>query len=200
MLRKISFASIPLVSLLLCVPAFSQTEEGRSEASAQFLGTFVRGTDSNGVHQKSSDSGGILATYRFFFSKHHGVEANYGYSRGTTTYNLPLGQSGVKANQHEWTGAYVFRIPMPRFTPFFEAGVGGLTFSPTGNSVSASNQTRAAFVYGGGADINLKHGLFVRAQYRGFVYNSPTFKVVANLGADRVTHLAEPSVGFGVRF
>jgi outer membrane immunogenic protein len=199
--RKISFAAIPLASLLLCLPAFSQTdEEGRSEVSAQFLGAFVRSTDSNGVHQNSSNSGGVLATYRFFFSKHHGVEANYSYSRSTTAYNLPLAQSGVKANQHEWTGAYVFRIPMRRFTPFFQAGVGGLTFAPTGNSVSTSNQTRAAFVYGGGADINLTHRFFVRAQYRGFVYNSPTFDVVANLGADRVTHLAEPSVGFGVRF
>ncbi len=200
MSRKISFAAIPLISFLLCVPAFAQSEEGRSEVSGQFFGTFVHGTESKGVHQRSSDSGGILASYRFFFSKHHGVEANYSYSRSTTTYNLASGQSGVQANQHEWSGAYVFRIPTRRFTPFFEAGVGGLTFAPTGHSGSASNETRSAFVYGGGADINLTNRLFVRAQYRGFVYKSPTFDVVANLGAGRTTHLAEPSVGFGVRF
>jgi hypothetical protein len=40
----------------------------------------------------------------------------------------------------------------------------------------------------------------VRAQYRGFVYNTPTFNLAANLGADRVTHLAEPSIGLGLRF
>lgn len=199
--RKISYAAIPLVSLLVCLPVFARTgEQGRSEVSGQFFGTFVHGNDSNGIRRNNSDSGGILATYRFFFSKHHGVEANYSYSRSTTTYNLASGQSGVQADQHEWSGAYVFRIPMKRFTPFLEAGVGGLTFAPTDASPGASNQTRAAFVYGGGADINLTHRLFVRAQYRGFVYNSPTFKVAANLGADRTSHLAEPSVGFGVRF
>jgi opacity protein-like surface antigen len=198
--RTISFTAIPLVSLLLCAAAFAQTDvQGRSEVSAQFFGTFVHSTNSNGVQESTSDSGGILATYRFFFSKHHGVEANYGYSRSTTTYNLPLGQAGVRSSQHEWTGAYVFRIPMRRVTAFFEAGAGGLTFVPNDNTVGASNQTRAAFIYGGGADINLTHRLFVRAQYRGFVYNSPTFNVVANLGADRITHLAEPSVGFGLR-
>jgi opacity protein-like surface antigen len=88
---------------------------------------------------------------------------------------------------------------MGRITPFVEAGVGGLTFAPT-NSFRASTQTRAAFVYGGGADLNVASHVFIRAQYRGFVYKSPTFNEVAFLGADRVTHLAEPSIGLGWRF
>jgi len=40
----------------------------------------------------------------------------------------------------------------------------------------------------------------VRAQYRGLVYNSPTFDLVSTLGADRVTHRAKPSIGFGFGF
>jgi hypothetical protein len=40
----------------------------------------------------------------------------------------------------------------------------------------------------------------VRAEYRGLVYNSPTYDLAATAGADRVTHRAEPSVGFGYRF
>src|SRR5207248_10577568 len=131
-------------------------EGGRSQVSAQFFGSFVTRTVQNGIPQTSSDSGGVLATYRFFFSKHSGVEANYGYSRSTTRYDFGFGPSGVEANQHEWTGAYVFRFPMRRITPFVEAGVGGLTFAPT-NRAFASTQTRAAFVYGGGADFNLSH-------------------------------------------
>jgi opacity protein-like surface antigen len=181
---------------MACLPAFAQSEEGgRSEVSAQFFGTFVYGTNQNGIGQTSSDSGGVLATYRFFFTRHQGVEGNYAYSRSTTSYY----GSGVAANQHEWTGAYVFRFPLRRISPFVEAGVGGLTFAPV-NSPFASNQTRAAFVYGGGADLNVGHRVFVRAQYRGFVYNTPTFNLAANLGADRVTHLAEPSIGLGLRF
>jgi hypothetical protein len=40
----------------------------------------------------------------------------------------------------------------------------------------------------------------VRAEYRGFVYNTPTWKLQGLAGADRITHLAEPSIGFGYRF
>ena len=130
MSRKISFAALVTGTVLLCLPAFSQDEGSRSDVSAQFFGTFVKNTNQNGVRQSSSDSGGVLASYRFFFSKHHGVEANYGYSRSTTSYDFLLGSSGVTANQHEWSGAYVFRVPMRRITPFIEANVGGLTFSP----------------------------------------------------------------------
>jgi len=186
--------------LLLGMPAFSQSEEGsRSEVSAQFFGKFVHSSNKDGVQQSSSNSGGILAAYRFFFSRHHGIEANYSYSRSTATYSFDSGTSGVGANRHEWSGAYVLRFPIRSVTPFFLAGAGGLTFAPL-NSPGASTQTRAAFVYGAGANVNMTHHVFIKAQYRGFVYNSPTFNLAANRGADRVTHLAEPSVGLGVRF
>lgn len=197
---RITFATTLACSLLICIPAFPQSDEGgRSEVSAQFLGTFVHSTGQNGVQQSNSDSGGILASYRFFFSKHHGIEANYGYSRSTATYTFATGPSGVEANQHEWSGAYVFRLPLGSITPFAEAGAGGLTFAPV-NRAGANTQTRAAFVYGAGANINITHRVFIRAQYRGFVYNTPTFNLPANLGTERVTHLAEPSVGLGLRF
>jgi opacity protein-like surface antigen len=64
----------------------------------------------------------------------------------------------------------------------------------------ATTQARAAFIYGGGADVNLTGHLFLRAEYRGFVYNSPTYDYVAYHGLDRITHRAEPSLGFGWRF
>jgi opacity protein-like surface antigen len=63
-----------------------------------------------------------------------------------------------------------------------------------------STQAQAAFVYGAGADVNLSKHLFLRAKYRGFVYNSPTYDMPALGGLDRVTHRAEPSIGFGWRF
>jgi opacity protein-like surface antigen len=55
-------------------------------------------------------------------------------------------------------------------------------------------------VYGAGVDFNLTHRIFMRAEYRGFVYNSPTYDLPALAGLDRVTHRAEPSIGFGYRF
>jgi hypothetical protein len=42
--------------------------------------------------------------------------------------------------------------------------------------------------------------VFLRVEYRGRVYDSPTFDLSDTLGTGRVTHRAEPSVGFGYRF
>ncbi len=189
MYRVNSFAAMFLGAALAALPAFSQ-EAGRSEATVQAFGSFVKSTTDNGVQQGATNSGGVLASYRFFFSNSHGVEVNYGLATG------PL---GVRSNQHEVTAAYVYRHPLRHFTPFVEAGVGGLVFDPT-DATGASTQARAAFVYGGGADFNVTTRLFVRTEYRGLVYSSPTFDLTPALGTDRVTHRAEPSIGFGYRF
>lgn len=93
----------------------------------------------------------------------------------------------------------MFRLPLKRFTPFVSAGAGALVFDPK-NFQGADSQTRAAFVYGGGADFNISSHVFVRAEYRGFVYNSPTYNLTSLDGTDRITHRAEPSIGFGYRF
>jgi opacity protein-like surface antigen len=183
---------------LISLPAFAQ-EADRSEISVQAFGSFVKTTTDNGVTQSTTNSGGVLANYRFFFSDSHGVEVNYGYSLNTQAYGLESGPLGVKSDQHEATAAYVYRHRLHGFTPFVEAGVGGLVFDPR-DTPGASTQARAAFVYGGGADFNLTSHIFIRAEYRGFVYSSPTFDLAATQGADRVTHRAEPSVGFGYSF
>jgi len=198
MCRTNTFAVILLGGALAALPAFSQ-EAGRSDAAVQAFGSFVKTTTDNGVQQGGTNSGGVLASYRFYFSNSHGVEVNYGYSLNTQTYGLAAGPLGVKSNQHEVTAAYVYRHAVRHFTPFAEAGVGGLVFAPT-DAPGASTQARAAFVYGGGADFNLAKRVFVRAEYRGLVYNSPTFDLTRALGTDRLTHRAEPSIGFGYRF
>src|SRR4051812_11737437 len=87
-------------------------------------------------------------------------------------------------------------LPSPMDKPISRSRSRRLNFLTTfSNSPGASNQTRAAFVYGAGADVNLTSRVFVRVQYRGFVYSNPDINVVGNLGNDRVTHLFEPSVG-----
>jgi outer membrane immunogenic protein len=198
MFRTLSLTAVLLGGSLAALPVFGQ-EAGRSEVSVQALGSFVKSTTDNGVQQGATDSGGVLANYRFFFTNNNGVEVNYGYSLNTQTYGLPTGPVGVKSHQDEITAAYVYRHPLRHFTPFAEAGVGGLIFDPK-DAPEASTQTRAAFVYGAGADFSLVKHVFLRAEYRGLVYDSPTFGLSDALGPDRVTHRAEPSVGFGYRF
>jgi outer membrane immunogenic protein len=198
-MRMKSVVTALLGASLAALPVMAQDEAGRSEVSVQAFGSFVKSTTQNGIQQDATNSGGVLANYRYFFANSHGVEVNYGYSLNTQRYGFGGGLAGVKSNQHEVTAAYVYRHPMRNITPFALAGVGGIVFDPT-DAPGAATQARAAFVYGGGADFKITHRLFARAQYRGFIYNSPTFDLSPVAGADRVTHRAEPSVGFGYRF
>jgi outer membrane immunogenic protein len=200
MFRKTFLTILIAGAASVALPAYAQSEEaGRQDVAVQAFGSFVTSTIQNGIDNKATNSGGVLASYRLFFTKHSGIEADYGYAENTQKYTSLTGANGIKTNSHEISGAYVFRMPLRKFTPFVLAGAGALVFNPK-DYVGASTQTRAAFVYGGGADFNLSHHLFMRAEYRGFVYNSPTYDLAGLSGMDRVSHRAEPSVGFGYRF
>ena len=182
------------------LPALSQSENPQNnEVSVQAFGSFVKSTIDNGIENKATNSGGVLGSYRYFFNARNGVEADYGYALNTQNYGLTSGALGVKSYSHEISAAYVFRMPMRHFTPFVLAGAGGLIFDPK-DFAGANSQARAAFIYGGGADFNVARHVFVRAEYRGFVYNSPTYDIPGLAGTDRTTHRAEPSVGFGYRW
>lgn len=187
----------------LAMPAFAQSEENvlsKQDISVQAFGSFLKTTTQNGIENKSDNSAGVLGTYRYFFTGHQGVEADYGFTQNYQYYGQPSSLAGVKTYSNEISGAYVFRMPIRnKITPFVLAGAGALVFDPH-NFTDASTQTRAAGIYGAGADINLSHHIFIRAEYRGLIYNSPTYSLAALSGLDRVTHRAEPSVGFGYRF
>jgi opacity protein-like surface antigen len=200
MSRKKTLLGLAGGIVLISLPAFSQEESpSRNEVTVQAFGSFLKTTTSNGVDQSASNSGGVLGSYRFFFNRYHGVEANYGYSLNTQSYQLADSSVGVRSYSHEISAAYIFRFPLKHWTPFALAGVGGLVFDPK-DTPGLSSQTRAAFVYGGGADFSLSSHIYIRAEYRGLVYNSPTYDIQSLGGLDRVTHRAEPSVGFGYRF
>jgi outer membrane immunogenic protein len=184
----------------MALPAFAQSEDsGKNEVSVQAFGSFVKSTTDNGVQNSATNSGGVLGSYRRFFDDHSGIEVNYGYALNTQNYLSSSGAVGVRSYSHEISGAYVYRIPLAHLTPFVEAGAAALVFDPD-NFQGADTQTRAAGIYGAGADFKISRHVFVRVEYRGFVYDSPTYNLPNVAGADRVTHRAEPSIGFGYSF
>jgi len=198
MLRTNHLLAFLAASALSLGPAYAQ-EVYKSEASVQIFGTFTSTTWDQGVRQTATDSGGILGSYRYFFNDYNGLELNYGFAEGTQKYLAIFGpSSAVRANSHEATAAYVLRYPVHRVVPFLEIGTGALVFDPL-NGAPPTTEAKAAFVYGGGIDVGFAHRCFLRAEYRGLVYDTPDFNTFF-LGPQRITNRAEPTIGFGIKF
>lgn len=197
MFRNKGLVALLLGASALALPAFGQSEESKSDVAVQALGSFVKDKTENGVTHSASNSGGVLGTYRYYFNRNNGVEFNYAYTLNSQRYALDGNIASTKAYSHEATAAYVWRLPFNRVTPFALAGAGSLVFDP--KDISGDVLARPAFVYGAGADFNLGSRWFLRAQYRGLVYNSPTL-AASTISGELLTHRAEPSVGFGFRF
>jgi outer membrane immunogenic protein len=87
--------------------------------------------------------------------------------------------------------------------PYALAGGGALVFRPTDDAKTTNSgidqQTKAAFVYGGGVNFDIVRQFGIRAEYRGLVYKTPDFGMTS-LNLDKITHLAQPSVGVYFRF
>ena len=159
--------------------------------------------DSTSTSHSATKSGGFLLGYSYQFNRWAGAEGNYGYTRNTQNYIASAGQSSLQSDIHEVTGAFVAHIPVnaAKVRPYALAGAGALIFDPTDRVAltGVERQSKAAFVYGGGVNFDLTHNFGVRAEYRGLVYKVPNF-TLDSLTLDKVTHLAQPSVGFFVRF
>jgi|SRR5215510_8068165 len=183
----------------------------RNEVSVQGTGFVTKDSEKNGIKQHTTDSGGLLLSYRYHFNRWLAADGSYGYTRNTQKSSATEGALNTQSNIHQITGALVATSPrqFAGLSPFALVGVGALTFDPTGNNPKegfasgAEQQTKAAFVYGGGVDINLTQRFAFRVQYRGLVYKRPDFGFnvgIVPLPSDVTTHAAQPSAGFVIRF
>src|SRR5690242_1423892 len=117
-----TFLTMMFGAALAISPAFAQEEDAHTQdVTVQGFGSFVKSTTQDGLEQSATNSAGVLASYRFFFNRNHGVEANYAFQNNTERYGLGGSLSGLDTRSHEVSAAYVFRVPLKRFTPFAEA-------------------------------------------------------------------------------
>jgi len=182
--------------------ALAQVEQ-HSQVTIQGTALVTKSSNDQIPSNETSKSGGLLVGYSYQFSRWFGAEGNYGYTRNTQNFITLGGPSSLQADFHEVTGALVAHIPVNvrGVRPYVLGGGGALVFDPTEKFVvtGAERQTRGAFVYGGGANFDITKNFGVRAEYRGLVYKVPDFGL-DSLNLDKFTHLAQPSVGFFVRF
>ena len=193
-----------LAIILFLFGISSWAQEVRHEVTVQGSGFFQKQTTAGGITNEATNSGGVMAGYRFNLKNWLAVEGDYDYFRNHQTFSGSIGTTSIPMNVHAATGVAIVKLPsfkMPAVkivSPFLLAGGGAMFFDPRGGSVS-NGQTRATFVYGGGVDVPMSKHFLLRAQYRGFVYKIPDFEMTS-LKVDKYTHSAVPSVGLVFTF
>jgi opacity protein-like surface antigen len=146
----------------------------------------------------------VIAGYRFNLKKWLAVEGDYDYFRNDQKFSASSGTTFIPMNVHAVTGTAIAKLPSFKapgvkiVSPFVLAGGGAMFFDPRKGSVN-TEQTRGAFVYGGGFDVSMAKHVAFRAQYRGFVYKIPDFEMTS-LKVDKYTHSAVPSAGLVFTF
>jgi opacity protein-like surface antigen len=193
-----------LAIILVLFGISSWAQEVRHEVTVQGSGFFQKQTTAGGITNEPTNSGGVMAGYRFNLKNWFAVEGDYDYFKNHQTFSGSSGTTFIPTNVHAATGVAIVKLPsfkMPAVkivSPFVLAGGGAMFFNPRGGSVS-SEQTRGAFVYGGGVDVPISKHFLVRAQYRGFIYKIPNFEMTS-LKVDKYTHAAVPSAGLVYTF
>jgi|SRR5208282_3824583 len=193
-----------LAIILVLFGISSWAQELRNEVTVQGSGFFQKQTTAGGITNEPTNSGGVMAGYRFNLKTWFAVEGDYDYFRNHQTFLGSSGTTFMPMNVHAATGTAIFKLPafeMPAVkvvSPFVLAGGGAMFFDPR-RSAANNEQTRGAFVYGGGVDVPMSKNFLLRAQYRGFVYKIPDFEMTS-LKVDRYTHSAVPSVGLVFTF
>jgi opacity protein-like surface antigen len=206
----VSKNALGLIAVIFAIAASVSTVFAQAEKPAQPSQISIQGTGlvtKNSKDQIPSNdvtkTGGLLVGYSYQFSRWLGAEGNYGFTRNTQNFVTLGGPSSIQADFHEVTGALVAHIPVSARSvrPYVLGGGGALVFDPTEKFFvsGADRQTRGTFVYGGGANFDITKNFGVRAEYRGLVYKVPDFGL-NSLNLDKFTHLAQPSLGFFVRF
>jgi opacity protein-like surface antigen len=207
-MARLKMLVVAIFATMLFASVSLAQEKAKNEVSVQGTGFFTNDTTGNGINQHTTNSGGLLLSYRYRINNFLSADGSYGYSRSTFQNNLAGLGANVQSNVHQITGALVL-TPNRKFgllKPFALAGTGVLNFDPTNNLVNApitaagaSGQNKGVFLYGAGTDIDINKRFAVRIEYRGLVYDRPDFGLAA-LNSGRTTHTAQPSAGFVVRF
>jgi opacity protein-like surface antigen len=195
-----------LLGVLMLSAAAGYAQESRQDVSFSGTGFFGPQITANGTQLNSTGSLGLLTSYRYMLTPHSALELNYSFTQNQQRYvisfNGPDGQR-VHSREQEMTGAYVYNLNFKRFSPFVEAGVGAIIFTPIRDfgtqTLDTKQNTNIGGLFGAGVAYELSPSWDIRAEYRGFLLKSPDYGV-ADFKTNRYEVLSIPAVGIAYHF
>jgi outer membrane immunogenic protein len=195
-----------LLGVLILSAAAGYAQESRQDASFSAMGFFGPQVNGNGAQLNSTGSLGLLTSYRYMLTPHSALELNYSFTQNQQKYivsfNGPEGQR-IHSRQQEITGAYVYSLNFKRYSPFLEAGVGGLIFTPIRDfatqTLDTKQNTNIGALFGGGLAYELSPSWDIRMEYRGFIVKAPDYGI-QNFKTNRYEVFSMPAVGIAYHF
>ena len=194
-----------LLGVLMLSAAAGYAQESRQDLS--FSGTGVFGPTIHGaanVTQTSTAALGLLMSYRYMVTPHSALEANYGFAQNNQKYVTSFEpHARIHARQQELTVAYVYSLNFKRFSPFAEAGVGVLVFTPVRdnktNLLGTKSTKGIAGLGGAGVAYELSPSFDLRVEYRALLTKAPSFGET-NFSTNRYEVISVPTFGVAYHF
>lgn len=191
-------------ALLLGVAAAGHAQESRQDVSLSATEVFAPDVNGLGVFpMHTTKVTGALASYRYMLTPRSALELNYSWAQNSIRYNNVSFGGRVHARQQEISGAYVYSRTYGNFSPFVEAGIGGMIFSPILDNGTTSKDVRqntnVGALFGGGVAYEISPSFDIRAEYRGFALKAPDFGV-PSFKTNRYYVLSTPSIGIAYHF
>jgi opacity protein-like surface antigen len=194
-----------LGALLVCSVVVGHAQESRQDFSASFIGVTAPNVYGGVVHpMTTTNTGGFLGSYRYDLTPRSALELNYSFAQNSIKYNsISFPQGEVHARQQEITGAYVYSRTYHNYSPFLEAGVGGVIFTPIldvgTHQLDAKQNTNIGGLFGGGVAYEISPSFDIRIEYRGFIMKAPDFGE-AGFKTNRYYVLMTPALGVAYHF
>jgi hypothetical protein len=106
-----------LAIILVLFGISSWAQEVRHEVTVQGSGFFQKQTTAGGITNEPTNSGGVMAGYRFNLKNWLAVEGDYDYFRNHQTFSGSIGTTSIPMNVHAATGVAIVKLPSFKMPP-----------------------------------------------------------------------------------
>jgi hypothetical protein len=100
-----------LAIILVLFGISSWAQEFRHEVTVQGSGFFNKETTNGGITNKPTNSGGVMAGYRFNLRNWLAIEGDYDYFRNSQKFLTGSGTTFLPMNVHAATGTAIVKLP-----------------------------------------------------------------------------------------